>query len=331
MRRARRTAPHGDASGVGTDTFTGRAAASAARTFDDTLLGSNNLTGRRAFFRAAAATTSSTAAAASTARSIASALDDNVTGGITVDLAAGTVTGDASVGTDTLRSIEVVRGTNFADTYDATGFTASARQRQCRQRTAPSTSSKGWAATTPSPATATRGSPTINATGGRDGRSCWPGTGALAIGLGRHRHLHRRQRDRQGSQFADTLCGSNNAAGHRRAVRWPCRQRHFRRPRRLRPGGLQQRRGGDRRHHRRHGGRHGDRRRLRSAPTRCGRSRRSAAPTSPIPMCATGFSGASAECRQHRHVQRVRGPGRQRHHHRQRQHPDRLLQRHRRA
>ena len=49
--------------------------------------------------------------------------DDNVTGGITVNLAAGTVVGDASVGTDTLRSIEAVRGTNFADIYDATGFT----------------------------------------------------------------------------------------------------------------------------------------------------------------------------------------------------------------
>jgi VCBS repeat-containing protein len=50
-------------------------------------------------------------------------IDDRVTGGVTVNLAAGTVVGDASVGTDTLRSIEGARGTNFADTYDATGFT----------------------------------------------------------------------------------------------------------------------------------------------------------------------------------------------------------------
>ena len=42
--------------------------------------------------------------------------------GISVDMAAGTVVGDVSIGTDTLRSIESVRGTNFADTYDATGF-----------------------------------------------------------------------------------------------------------------------------------------------------------------------------------------------------------------
>ncbi len=33
-------------------------------------------------------------------------------------MAAGTVTGDLSIGTDTLRSIESVRGSVFADTYD---------------------------------------------------------------------------------------------------------------------------------------------------------------------------------------------------------------------
>ncbi|MEZ0054835.1 VCBS repeat-containing protein [Bradyrhizobium elkanii] len=49
-------------------------------------------------------------------------VDATTTSGITVNLAAGTVTGDATVGTDTLRSIEAVRGTNLADTYDATGF-----------------------------------------------------------------------------------------------------------------------------------------------------------------------------------------------------------------
>src|SRR4029077_11875179 len=45
---------------------------------------------------------------------------------ITVNLAAGTVTAidplDRTIGTDTLRSVEGVRGTNFADIYDATGF-----------------------------------------------------------------------------------------------------------------------------------------------------------------------------------------------------------------
>src|SRR5262249_44431594 len=48
--------------------------------------------------------------------------DTAVTAGISVNMAAGTVTGDAAVGTDTLVSIESVRGTNFADTYVATGF-----------------------------------------------------------------------------------------------------------------------------------------------------------------------------------------------------------------
>ncbi|MCP3391766.1 Ig-like domain-containing protein [Bradyrhizobium sp. CCGB12] len=48
--------------------------------------------------------------------------DVTTTTGITVNFAAGTVTGDATIGADTLRSVEAVRGTNFADTYNATGF-----------------------------------------------------------------------------------------------------------------------------------------------------------------------------------------------------------------
>ena len=40
-------------------------------------------------------------------------------------MASGVVTGDAAIGTDTLRSIESIRGTNFADTYVATGFGSS--------------------------------------------------------------------------------------------------------------------------------------------------------------------------------------------------------------
>ena len=66
------------------------------------------------------ATTSSTAAAASTSASY-----NNIclsTAGVTVNMAAGTVIGDASIGTDTLRSIEQSRARNFADTYDAVGF-----------------------------------------------------------------------------------------------------------------------------------------------------------------------------------------------------------------
>nr|WP_283825364.1 calcium-binding protein [Bradyrhizobium diazoefficiens] len=48
--------------------------------------------------------------------------DTATTSGIVVHLAAGIVNGDATVGTDTLRSMEAARGTNFADTFDATGF-----------------------------------------------------------------------------------------------------------------------------------------------------------------------------------------------------------------
>ena len=43
---------------------------------------------------------------------------------ITVNLASG-MSGDASIGTDTLRGIEAVRGTSFNDIYDATGFSGS--------------------------------------------------------------------------------------------------------------------------------------------------------------------------------------------------------------
>src|SRR6185436_920892 len=52
-------------------------------------------------------------------------LDDVTTSGVTINLAAGTVVGDSSIGTDTLRSIEGARGTRFSDIFDATGFSAS--------------------------------------------------------------------------------------------------------------------------------------------------------------------------------------------------------------
>jgi len=53
------------------------------------------------------------------------ALYTSATGGITANLTAGTVSG-AGVGTDTLVGIERIRGSNFADTYNATGFKAGA-------------------------------------------------------------------------------------------------------------------------------------------------------------------------------------------------------------
>src|SRR5205085_11842194 len=44
------------------------------------------------------------------------------TAAIAVDMSAGTVSGDASVGSDVLVNVEAIVGSDFADTYDATGF-----------------------------------------------------------------------------------------------------------------------------------------------------------------------------------------------------------------
>ncbi len=81
----------------------------------------------------------------------------SATGAINVQLAVGTVTGDASIGTDTLRSVEIVNGTNFADSFNATGFSATSDNAGSGRLPAPSTTPlKGAAATTSSPATAAR-------------------------------------------------------------------------------------------------------------------------------------------------------------------------------
>src|SRR5262245_5475457 len=115
------TAP-GDLAGVGIDSLTSVNAIRGSR-FDDMLLGSANETftfenfegrggndvidGRGGFDRAVYSN------------------DAAVAAGIIVSLAAGRVIGDAAIGSDTLRSVEAVRGTDFADTFDATSFTAS--------------------------------------------------------------------------------------------------------------------------------------------------------------------------------------------------------------
>ena len=49
------------------------------------------------------------------------ALYTDATGPIAVNMAAGTVSG-AGVGSDTLSSVESIRGSAFADTYVATGY-----------------------------------------------------------------------------------------------------------------------------------------------------------------------------------------------------------------
>ena len=107
-----------DNAGVGNDTILGGVNSVRGSSFNDSLSGSANneyflggsgddlIDGRGGFDRAVYSTTQ----------------DDAVTGGITVDLAAGTVSGDASVGHDTLRSIEGITGSDFADTYTAIGY-----------------------------------------------------------------------------------------------------------------------------------------------------------------------------------------------------------------
>ena len=112
----------GDAS-VGTDAFTGVQVVRGSA-FADTLLGSNNLTGVEVF-QGGGGNDLIDGRGGFDRVLYEFRIDDNVTAGITVSLATGTVVGDASVGTDTLRSIEAVRGTHFADVFDATGFTAS--------------------------------------------------------------------------------------------------------------------------------------------------------------------------------------------------------------
>jgi Ca2+-binding RTX toxin-like protein len=90
-----------------------------ATMFDDTIFGSNNSTVTETF----------TGLAGNDYIDGRSGFDiasyNNIyfsTGAITVDMALGTVTGDASIGNDTLRNIEGIQGTNFNDLYSAVGY-----------------------------------------------------------------------------------------------------------------------------------------------------------------------------------------------------------------
>ncbi|MBR0830454.1 VCBS domain-containing protein [Bradyrhizobium manausense] len=108
----------GDAS-VGHDTFT-NVNAIVGSAYDDTLRGTDNANGTYEQYDARGGNDLIDGRGG---YDFASYNQDSATiSGITVNLAAGTVTGDASIGTDTLRSVEAVRGTNFVDSYDATGF-----------------------------------------------------------------------------------------------------------------------------------------------------------------------------------------------------------------
>jgi hypothetical protein len=111
----------GDAS-VGSDTFTGVNNIAGSQ-FVDTLYGSNNPQGTGELFDGRAGND-----VIDGRGGFDTAVYNNdtaVNAGITVDMAAGTVTGPAAVGTDTLQGIEAIRGTNFADVYVATGFSGS--------------------------------------------------------------------------------------------------------------------------------------------------------------------------------------------------------------
>jgi hypothetical protein len=113
----------GDLANVGTDNFTGVQGVRGSE-FNDTFHGSNNLTGVEVF-QGRAGNDLIDGGGGFDRALYWFRTDDNVTGGIAINMAAGTVDGDASIGHDTLRSVEAVRATNFVDTYDATGFTAS--------------------------------------------------------------------------------------------------------------------------------------------------------------------------------------------------------------
>ena len=114
----------GDAS-VGHDTLIGAGVANVSGSaFADTLTGSNNPSGTVETFDGRAGNDIIDGGGGFDRADYN--LDPGVTTGIKVDLAAGQVSplnpSDLTTGTDTLRSIEAVRGTNFNDVYDATGF-----------------------------------------------------------------------------------------------------------------------------------------------------------------------------------------------------------------
>jgi hypothetical protein len=109
----------GDVS-VGTDTFTGVNNVRGSF-FNDTFIGSNNPSGTSENFEGLGGNDIINGGGGFDRASYFQASDNT---GIVVNLASGTVTGGPDTGTDTLISVEAIYGTNFADSYDATGFTA---------------------------------------------------------------------------------------------------------------------------------------------------------------------------------------------------------------
>ena len=103
---------------MGADSFAGVNSASGS-SFDDTIIGSNNPNNTTEEF-AGRAGNDTIDGKGGFDRAFYN--NDPTAAGIQIDMASGVVIGDAAIGTDTLRSIESIRGTNFADTYVATNF-----------------------------------------------------------------------------------------------------------------------------------------------------------------------------------------------------------------
>ena len=116
----------GTASGasVGNDTIVGGVNSVIGSNFDDELFGSNNAANTSEVFEGRAG--NDTIDGRGGLDQVLYGSDTLVNAGVAVtvnpDNVTMTVTGNAMVGTDTLISIELIRGTNFADTYNATGF-----------------------------------------------------------------------------------------------------------------------------------------------------------------------------------------------------------------
>ena len=141
----------------------------------------------------------------------------SATGPINVALAAGTVTGDSSVGTDTLRSVEFIVGTNSPDTYDASGFSSLSTNSGSTVTYDVTGTFNGFEGlggddiitgngdTRVSFLSATSG---VTVTLGPDGSGT--ATGDASVGMDTFISGVARIR---GSNFVDTLTGSNNPAG----------------------------------------------------------------------------------------------------------------------
>ena len=111
----------GDSS-VGHDTILGGVSNVTGSAYNDTLIGSSNASFTVEVFEGRGSNDSINGGGGFDRSDYNN--DTATASGVTVNLAAGTVIGDATVGTDTLTSVEAVRGTAFADIYDATGFNA---------------------------------------------------------------------------------------------------------------------------------------------------------------------------------------------------------------